>query len=92
MIFTLLFGILKLAVSAITALLPSWSPLDLSGATSAITAQGGTLFGMVAWADQYVPARLLLALVVSYFAIYVASFTVRFFSWLLTKLHIAGGS
>lgn len=92
MVFKLLFLLLKAGVSVITAMLPTWTPLDLASATDAINAQGGLLFGMVAWADQYFPARMLMAFLLAYFGMYTVAATVKAITWLLTKLHIAGGS
>jgi hypothetical protein len=78
------------AVLVILALLPAWTPVDLSGPVAAIT--GTALFDGLGWLNHYLPVDTMLTLLSLQLTIWAAVYVVRFVIWLLQLFHVAGGA
>lgn len=81
-----LFGMLDWLLG----LLPEWDPIDVTAPVAAITSFGSVLFGLVGWADWYMPAKLTLTLLSMIYVLQAAAFGWRALLWVLRILHITG--
>lgn len=91
MILSALLTILETILGALFLLLPDWTPFDITGATEGWESYSPT-FGVLAWTNQYVPISEGFALGGLVLTVFAAAFAYRSVVWLLTKLHVLGGS
>jgi hypothetical protein len=87
-----IFGLFRAAISFILGMMPAWNPIDLTAISATIADKIGPVFGFVNWADQYMPAKLGISLVGLRIGLHIGAYAVNFVTWLLAKLHIAGGA
>lgn len=83
----LFFGIIEFLLG----LLPPWTPFDLTGVAGPIASGAGVFFGLVNWADQYAPVKMLLSCITLFITLWAAAHVYRATIWVLSKLHILGG-
>jgi len=93
MLFTALFTLVSSLLDLLFSLLPSWSPVDLSGfiahldfASVPFVGQGVQFFNNFVPLDQVV---IILGLMIT---LWVASVAYKAAVWVLTKAHVLGGS
>jgi hypothetical protein len=92
MLVELIINLVTGAVDFLLSLLPSWSPVNLSGLTSALSSgPAGTIFDGLAWANWYLPISEMAAIIVVKLGLEFGTYVVRFVVWLLQLFHVAGG-
>lgn len=80
------------AVGVILALLPVWSPVDLSAAVDALSSgPASQIFAGLGWLNNYLPVDVMLVLLTLQVQIWLGVKVVQFVIWLLQLFHIAGG-
>lgn len=84
------FAAAMAGVLLVLALLPEWSPIDLSGPVAAIT--NTALFDGLGWLNSYFPVDTLLTILGLQLTLWSAVYVVRFVIWLLQLFRVAGGS
>lgn len=90
MIWSALLTLLKAMRAVVVAILPTWTPVDLSGYTDELTANAGGVFGLLAWADWYAPITEFLQLVLVVSGIFVTALLYKGVMFVLRTFHIAG--
>ncbi len=88
MIVDALFALFRGAVDALLSLLPAQAPPDVVSAVEAMS----PVFSGLAWANKYVPLVEVAGLLSTVAVVYVLMQLFGFASWLVSKLHVAGGS
>jgi len=84
----IVFGFLE----GLLGLLPDWTPYDLSGLVDALDANHWTNGTFLAWLNQYVPIEETVTVSIGFLSLFVAMFVYNQVVWILTKLHVLGGS
>jgi hypothetical protein len=79
------------ALSFVLGLLPSWSPLDLGGAVSALSGITSGMLSVIDWLDWYVPAKFACGLLLGVWVYQASVYVVNFVIWALAKAHLLGG-
>lgn len=69
-------------------LLPDWTPPEVSDSAGA----AAPVFQFVAWTNQYLPLDIALGVLGVLLVIWVSMFVYRVTVYVLSKLHILGGS
>lgn len=76
------------SISWVLGLLPEWGGPSTTDAGGAIA----KVFQTSGWLNQYFPLDLMLSLMLAMVAWFIGMWAFRLVVWVLTKLHIAGGS
>lgn len=89
MVMLLIIAAVTAAVLVVLALLPAWTPINLTGPINDLA--GTTLFSGLGWLNSYFPVDTLLQILGLQLSIWAAVYVVRFVIWLLQLFRIAGG-
>lgn len=94
MITEAIFRFFRLILDGLNFLLPDWNPLGLDGMVASITAggPGGTLFGMLRWANYYAPVSEALTIGLLALTLWMAALLYKVAMKLGRTLHLFGGS
>jgi len=94
MLITAVVTVLLTFMDIIVSLLPSYTPFDLSTDLAGFHPLSGTsaVNGLVFTINNYVPLDTVVTILGLMATFFVASLLYHFTIWVLTKLHVLGGS
>lgn len=92
MIVKAVYLLLKVIVAGVSLLLPAWDPIGIASELETLRTASNTVFGLIRWADWYMPALLVVTLVVAQASASLGMHVWNGVVWVLTKLHVLGGA